>query len=270
MEDFAQEFQDSSALTELSEEESRQLDEAWDDPEGESEAGYVAETDDLEEDHPGAAEPEQPGGRTAGGNPEPEGSGKQTGGAQEPDAFTLKHLDEVRTVGRDEVVKLAQQGMDYERVRSERDQLRKLRDETGPALELIRAAAVRNGMTSEQYVEFCRRQQPGGRNIDARVSAERRAAGDEAGVRRREGMRRFLDKFPSVRPEEIPGEVWNEVAKGESLIFAYTLNKNTRLEAELAAERQNRENAKKTTGSLAGGLAGIRQDEFDRWWNDED
>jgi hypothetical protein len=252
----------------------------------------VAETDDLEEDHPGAPEEAKPGERAADGarDPEPEGPGKQTGGAQEPGIFTLKHLDEVRTVGRDEVVRLAQQGMDYDRVRSERDQLRKYRDELGPALEMVRDFAGKSGLAPEEYLELCRRRELSGRGMDGRgvnerVFSERReaflrsgqAAREAAETRRREraekrreDMRRFAEKFPAVKPEEISKEIWDEVAKGESLLSSYTLRRNARLEAELTAERQNRENAQKTTGSLSGGLAGIRQDEFDRWWNDED
>ena len=37
------------------------------------------------------------------------------------DSYTLKHLDETRTVGRDEVIALAQKGMDYDRIREQRD-----------------------------------------------------------------------------------------------------------------------------------------------------
>jgi hypothetical protein len=176
-------FRDDSELTELTEEQLRQLDEAWDDPDGEPEAGYVAETDDLEEDHPGAPEEAKPGERAADGarDPEPEGPGKQTGGAQEPGIFTLKHLDEVRTVGRDEVVRLAQQGMDYDRVRSERDQLRKYRDELGPALEMVRDFAGKSGLAPEEYLELCRRRELSGRGMDGRgvnerVFSERREA----------------------------------------------------------------------------------------------
>ena len=38
--------------------------------------------------------------------------------------FTLKHLDEVKEVDRDEVITLAQKGLDYDRIRAERDSLK--------------------------------------------------------------------------------------------------------------------------------------------------
>ena len=53
---------------------------------------------------------------------EPEEGGGGTGEAEdktaekETDQFTLKHLDETKTVSREEVVTLAQKGMDYDRL----------------------------------------------------------------------------------------------------------------------------------------------------------
>lgn len=40
------------------------------------------------------------------------------------EGYTLRHLDEVKTVGRDEVIALAQKGLDYDRVRSKLDAAR--------------------------------------------------------------------------------------------------------------------------------------------------
>lgn len=209
----------------------KELGEAWDDAEGEREAQGQEETDDLEADQPKQTEPK------AAGEPKPGGAGTEkperetTDAAEEAQNFTLKHLGELRTVGKDEVVRLAQQGLDYQRIRAERDWLRAaLRGETEPG---ARSAAVR---------------------------AEER----------KEDIRRFLREFPAVKPEEIPKEVWGQVAEGEGLASAYALHRSRQLEAELAAERQNRRNAQNTTGSLAGGIKGIPQDEFLKWWEDED
>jgi hypothetical protein len=44
-----------------------------------------------------------------------EGAQGHDGGSNQ--SFTLKHLGEVRTVGRDEVIALAQKGLDYDRIR---------------------------------------------------------------------------------------------------------------------------------------------------------
>lgn len=42
----------------------------------------------------------------------------------EADSFTLKYMDSIRTVGRDEMTALAQKGLDYDRIRGERDTLK--------------------------------------------------------------------------------------------------------------------------------------------------
>jgi len=204
-----------------------EIDAAWD----EAEAVDGGEQDEAEADQPKAEEPVK--GET------PQGRKTEEKEADQPLTFTLKHLDETRTVGRDEIIKLAQQGLDYERIRAERDQLRANRGQPEPAPALLQAKAAAEAR-------------------EQALTQERRAQ-----------MGRFLKQFPAVQPNEIPNEVWGEVAKGESLTAAFTLHRNRQLEAELAAERQNRKNAQKTTGSLFSSASGEQQDEYDRWWNDD-
>ncbi len=190
----------------------------------------------------------------------------------------------MRTVGRDEVVKLAQQGMDYERVRAERDQLRAYREETNPALTLIKSYAEKSGMNVEQYIDSVRKAELMKSGINeqtagAQIALEKQQASlraQEAGRREQErrtaklaSISRFLRTYPSIKAGEIPKEVWQSVFRGEDLSAAYTFHKNRLLEAELAAERQNRENARKSVGSMSTRGA-ARQDEIDKWWYEDD
>lgn len=282
-----------------------ELDAAWDDevevtpneqqdtePEADQPTGQPAETpaEDAEkpQDEP-AAEP-TPG----------DGGVKE---ADQPSTFTLKHLDETRTVDRDEVVKLAQQGMDYDRVRTERDQLRTYRDGAEPALALVKAYAEKNGMSIPDYIDFARKQElmqtgMSEQTADVQISLEKRETDLKAREQaiaerearenaqtadrekqeettrqnaeaRRKEMTIFLQKYPGVDPrKDIPREVWDEVSQGVSLLTAYTDHRNKQLEAELAAERQNKANAQKSTGSMTTKGAGV-QDEIDKWWNEE-
>ena len=72
-------------------------------------------TEPKTEDEPAATEPETDAeGEATETATEPETQPEPT---PEPETFTLKHLGEERTVGRDEVIALAQQGMDYARIR---------------------------------------------------------------------------------------------------------------------------------------------------------
>lgn len=71
----------------------------------------------------GEAETRQPPqAPSAGGevrDPEPGG-----GRAGEEETFQLKYMDEIRKVGRREAIALAQKGLDYDRIRAQRDALR--------------------------------------------------------------------------------------------------------------------------------------------------
>jgi len=184
--------------------------------------------------------------------PEEQGAGTD----QEP-AFILKHLGITRAVDKDEVVRLAQQGMDYERVKAERDQLRAYRKQADPALTTVRDLAGMQGMSLPEYAEHCRRQG---------LPPARPERQEQAGRTRREEMARFLKCYPDVQPEQIPTQVWEAVKNGEALTAAYAMHRSRALEAELTAERQNRQNAQKTTGKLSTMGAG-KQDEIDKWWN---
>ena len=60
------------------------------------------------------------------------------------------------------------------------------------------------------------------------------------------------------------------MARGESLTAAYTMHRNQQLEAELAAERQNKQNQERTTGPLSAQREGDGKSEIDKWWYEDD
>lgn len=217
--------------------------------------------------------------------------------ADQPELFTLQYRGEQIQVTRDEVITLAQKGRDYDTVRQERDQLRQYRQEADPALSLVKSYAQRNGLSVEQYIDTVRKQELLAQGIneqtaDAQISMEKRQAALQAQTAeaeaarnrqeaiaaqarqrqeaRRQGMVDFLRAYPSVKPADIPREVWDRVAQGESLTAAYTMHRNQQLEAELAAERQNRQNQGRTTGSLSAQREGDGKSEIDKWWYEDD
>lgn len=217
-------------------------------------------------------------------------------GQDQPETFTLKRMGETRQVSRDDLIAMAQKGWDYDTVREERDQLRQYRQEADPALELVKTYAKQNNMSVGDYLDFCRKQEfmrQGMTEQDAvtRVGMEKeRAALDArqaelqkaeqaqtsaaaAEQKRQEALRadiaNFCRVYPGVDPKNIPNEVWAAVKNGDTLTNAYTMHENKRLQAELAAERQNKDNQKKTPGSL-GGNVGAELDEIDRLWGEDD
>lgn len=264
------------------------IDAAW----GEEEISDGVEHEEAVEAPPADAQPK------AEENPPAVEKGKEDTKADQPEeSFSLKHLSETKTVNRDEVVALAQKGMDYDRIRQERDQLRQYRQEADPALGLIKSYADRSGMDVAGYIDFVRKQELMAQGVNeptaaAQVEVEKRQAALDAQNAEAEAMRQqqereqqeerkrsesrardmdaFLSAYPTVKPDDIPPTVWERVAAGESLMGAYTMHRNKELESQLAAERQNKQNQRRSPGSLSTGMEGSKKDDIDSVWYADD
>lgn len=277
-----------------------------------------AETTDLgdlwDEEDGGEYQPtEEPAGETeqtseetqAEGEPTPqvgqekEGEGadqpqEQTSHEDRPETFELNYMGQMRTVSREEMTALAQQGLDYGRIRTERDELRTYRESVDPAYQLIREFAEASGMTVEAYIDYCRTQELMGQGVDEttaraqvelskreaairaqeqagqesqrRAQAAQQAQQERAQAQRRD-MEAFLDAYPEVKPEDIPREVFERVKAGESLVSAYTQYENRQLKAKMAAQTQNEQNAAKAPGSMKSqGQSGKKT--IDDYWDE--
>lgn len=201
---------------------------------------------------------------------------------QQQELFTIKNRDETRQVTRDELVSMAQKGWDYDKIRQERDQLRQYRQNADPALQVVERYARRSGMSVGDYLDYVRRQEriSDGRNEHVQMEKERASLDAQrrnallqrvrqARQERQKDFGNFLSRYRGVDPKAIPRTVWERVAKGESLVTAYTEHENKRLQAEIAAMKQNHKNRAQATGSL-GGTSGKEMDEIDRIWAEED
>lgn len=214
---------------------------------------------------------------------------------EQPEAdqrFELKHLDERREVTLDEMKTLAQKGMDYDRIREERDEMREgwefLKELAGgkPVQDLMdeaRAARLseQEGIDREialgrvklarERKAFEAEQQKAAAAQQAQTRADEAA---EAGKAAHERWRQdcfvaFSKEFPGVDPTAIPKEVWDAFNKGETLVSAYRGYKLRELEEEKATKQQAEDAAQRSTGSRQG--AGTSEDdEFDRLWYDDD
>ena len=162
----------------------------------------------------------------------------------EAESFTLRHLGETKNVGREEVIVLAQKGMDYDRIRSK----------LGDASREIES--LRSGGTGE-------------------ISPEER---------RRRDCESFVKSFPEAAArlrtdrEAIPAEVWDEVRRGVSLTDAYAAHLSrretaerdaelSRLRSELERERRERENARRSAGSAVSVGGDPPYDPISAGWN---
>lgn len=220
----------------------------------------------------------------------------ETEQTKETDQFTLKHLDEVKTVSRDEVIALAQKGMDYDRAKqkaeerytaleaekvkaddilSEYDTFAKESgfESANEMLDDIRAEilAKEKGYPKEIALEKIQldRQKKEIAAKEAKQNAEKNSADEAvklAEEKRQKDFRDFVTEYPKVNPKDIPEEVWDKVRKGDSLVLAYTKFENAELKAKQAAEAKAKENAARSTGSRASVGKPNSLDEFDKLW----
>lgn len=208
--------------------------------------------------------------------------------------FELKRMGETRTVGRAEVITLAQKGMDYDHIRGERDTARsRLAELEGFLNEL----AQPGGMSIEDLIDSTRADVLAAKeNIDKSVAlqrvklerdrkafeAEKQNASREQERKSAEEKRieeaclRFAKDFPDVEPKDIPKDVWDKVIKeGRDLSSVYSLHENKRLKEEVKALREkaataekNNKNKSRSTGSQRTSGASKEMDAFDRDWYD--
>lgn len=224
---------------------------------------------------------------------------------QATDSFTLKHMDEVRTVSREEIVPLAQKGMDYDRIKGQLDAARNdLKDyekvkadlsKLNERLQYLDELAKEQGMTTDELIESTQVQvmhHKTGKGIEVCrgiVANERRArelqaqqaavtSARDQNAKRDADIAEFMKAYPELAsdPKNVPNEVWEAVNKGESLLNAYRAYEVKALRAELeqqkaaaAEEKRKQENKSRSTGSQK--TKGTKTaDPFDALWYNGD
>lgn len=248
--------------------------------------------DDITEDEPAAeqedrqeeAQDEAPGASEADQQEEAkEETPAEPGTTQEQkeeadQLFRLKHLDEERDYSREQVITLAQKGLDYDRIRARADELK----------SFVEFLAKQSGQTAEELMESTRatqlardkgisldeakgqlRLQRREQELDAREQAlKTREAGDSERERRQKDFLAFFRTHGEVKAESIPAEVWDKVRRGESLTTAWTAYENAQLKAQLEAEKQNRKNAQRAAGSASSAGKAVKEDIWMTGWDD--
>lgn len=287
---------ENTVLTDAAEttETSMAFDDGWAD---EGEVGYLSDgndTDgDAEEDSLGTGseseeteadadqqDAEGTEGETTDGA-ETEGTAEgDKGNPDQGETYELRYLGETRTVDRDEVVKLAQQGMDYPRIREKWDSVKeaipRLRMFEGFLRELAGARVTASGrsidtltdadiddlidetrirsMIAQAEAKGERLSAPAAAARAARIRAEamepeekkRQAESDEEKRLQRKGsLDRFMANYgQTVRSEDIPPEVWEEAERIGDLSTAWERYNNTKLEAENKRLKEELDQAK--------------------------
>lgn len=221
--------------------------------------------------------------------------------------FELKHLGETKNVNRDEVVTLAQKGMDYDRVTEKNTQLETQVSEQEQQLaqlteheNALQELAKQSGTTVEELVEnmlIAVTKSKYGIDDDGmalervKLDRERRALDQERAALapqkqeqeqqaanekwRGECFDAFAKAYPDVDPASIPNGVWEAFHRGETLVSAYARERNKALEAEIArmkTEQETRDrnaaNAARSTGSQNSAGKTGSDEAFDALWYD--
>lgn len=221
--------------------------------------------------------------------------------------FELKHLGETKNVNRDEVVTLAQKGMDYDRVTEKNTQLENQVSEQKQQLaqlteheNALQELAKQSGTTVEELVEnmlIAVTKSKYGIDDDGmalervRLDRDRRALDQERAELatknqeqeqqaanekwRGECFDAFAKAYPDVDPASIPNGVWEAFNRGETLVSAYARERNKALEAEIArmkSEQETRDrnaaNAARSTGSQSSAGKTGSDEAFDALWYD--
>lgn len=251
---------------------------------------FTSEEDDGSDDNGGADQPadtEAPGTENAAAeepsatNTDEETKPAEAGIADEQ--FTLKHLGESKNYSRDEVTTLAQKGLDYDRIRTERDSMRAEMPEMREAMSFLKELAANSNISVEQLMENVRaraliareaeagraitetgareqiRREKAARDKDAAAANENDAEAD-AGTPPQTAaqepdvtaeIRRFAQMYPEVKATEIPQKVWDDFRAGKGdLTSLYTMTENAALRQKVAALEQNEKNKGRSTGSM--------------------
>lgn len=266
--------------------ENEELEEADDLEDGDEPDDGEDEADDSAEDD-GADEDGDEGEEDDGG--EPQGD---DGAADDGEKFPVKWLDETKELTREEVIRYAQKGMDYDRtkqalhaLREEADALRAFKTEHEAQIEELTAYLKESGKTSlNDVLDDLRVSTLIGKGDSADLAKEkiraarlerqlaantqRQTEQDESSRKAKADLEAFQKEYPDVRVDEaLLKELGDDLKATGNLTRAYEKMQRRKLEAENASLRkqietgkQKASNKRRTTGSQksSGSAAGKR------------
>lgn len=267
---------------------------------GEEAAKEEPETQDSEGGEADAdqQEAEEPEGEEADSLPESESQGEEGSEPDRAETFTLRHLGEDREVNRDEVIALAQKGMDYDRIREKWDGvkdsiqmyqmehafLKELADARGGDIEslidetrtrTLLAKAEAEGKTLDPSTAAAQAVRMRLSHAPAQSQTQPAQDAGEDQAKANEMIDRFISVYGnSVKAEDIPKEVWEEAAKTQDLVGAYRGFENRKLKDELKtlkkdleAAKQQQKNKQRSTGSTKSVGSSKTKDPFEEGWD---
>lgn len=247
---------------------------------GEEQLGEGVETTPIENhDDPGA-----------------KGEEGEPGKGEPSDLYELKFNKETRSVNREEVIALAQKGLNHDRIQQQRDVLQQQVDglsqfrtqydpvvsdleriakryNTNPTdfLASVERNMLRNTGKSDEEIEAIIAREKADRQLEAyRLQDQQRQ--QQAAVQRRQqqDIEEFVRTYPNVDIRQLPRQVLDDVfIHGKTLVNAYgryefeqLKAENQRLQQQITAKAQNEKNKQNAIGSMKSGSSAQKQDDF--------
>ena len=253
-----------------------ELDAMWADDDDD---GFV-ETDTVEEADQQTTEPVE----TEEAEPTETEQPKDDGADQ---YLELKHLGEVKKVTKDEATVLAQKGMDYDRIHGKLDEantelaklkgyesfLKELQGDFASIEDLMndtraRVKADKEGISYEDALAKVKeankpKEEPAPQPTITKESVFEQMA--------QESITAFLQKYPTVKADTIPKEVWDDMQVTHNLVASYErYTAMQKLAQENETLRKNAENKARSIGSMKSSGSKSQRDEIDEMWYDDD
>lgn len=226
---------------------------------------------------------------------EPESAPEQET-ADQPELIELKHLGQVVRVTPEQLNAYAQMGLDYQRIRDDRDAARAEVARLKEMEDYLKELAAPQGISVEDLLDGAKAEVLANKEhldrgialqrvkldrerkqFEAQKAQQTRAQQEqsEKEQRQRDQFLQFAKEYPKVKPNDIPKEVWEKFKDGMNLTSAYAQyeakslrDQVASLEAKLEAEKKNSENKKRSTGTQKSAGNVTEQDAFDRLWYD--
>lgn len=238
------------------------------------------------------------------GTEEPEANQQTETEVRGEDTFTLKVLGEEKSFTREEVVPLAQKGMDYDRVKGQLEEARNSLKEyeqingdlskRNDQLYWLEELAKEQNQTLDELIEMTQAQvmsRKTGQNIEVckgivknqRLERELKAqqaklnATTDQNDKIKSDIDAFMKAYPDLAadPKNLPQEVWDAVKAGEPLLNAYRAYEIKQLRAQLEQQKAEAEkklqkeiNKSRSTGSMSTKGKKTEDDFFDSLWAD--
>lgn len=253
------------------------------DSESEATVEEPAEIDQQEDEASAEEENETPADESKAEEAEKKEDATPSEKPADAETFTLKVNKEEKTYSREEVISLAQKGADYDRVKEQLNQSRQANQELQSTLDSqkeamavlsalaeatgtdvpkllddLRIGALRKqGLSDDVARERIARDKVERENAELKAAAEKQQETETSAQRAEREIAEFRSEYPGTQiTQELVDKLMNDVQNGMSLTQAYrkyeAAQKDERiaqLEAQLAAEKQNRDNRTSSPGS---------------------